>query len=284
MAAPQGGPGARRPGGRFLLLVLVLLGVTFVTLSDRSGGSGVFAKARSLARQVADPFQSAVHSALAPVGNFLYGAAHYGQLERQDQALRRELASAEDQAVAAQADQQLSDQALAQDHLDFVGRIPTVAAQVIDLGSSNFEQSIEVNRGSANGLAVGQPVVSAGGLVGTVSSVSPHLATVTLIDDPSETVGTRDLRTGVVGAATGSGFGLPLKVDGVSIGSRLRKGDKLVTSGLQLEHFPPGIPVGTVSSVSSASGALQLNIDVKPFADLVDLELVRVLLWSPQAG
>ena len=36
MAAP------RRPRGRFLLLVLVLLGVTFVTLSDRSGNSGVF--------------------------------------------------------------------------------------------------------------------------------------------------------------------------------------------------------------------------------------------------
>ena len=74
------------------MLVLVLLGVTFVTLSQRSGNSGVFAKARAYANDVANPFQSAVHSALEPVGNFLYGAAHYGSLEKENQLLRQDLA------------------------------------------------------------------------------------------------------------------------------------------------------------------------------------------------
>ena len=36
MAAP------RRPRGRFLLLVLVLLGVTLITLSDRNSSEGIF--------------------------------------------------------------------------------------------------------------------------------------------------------------------------------------------------------------------------------------------------
>jgi hypothetical protein len=36
--------------------------------------------------------------------------------------------------------------------------------------------------------------------------------------------------------------------------------------------------------VSSPAGALQLAISVSPFADLVDLQFVRVLLWSPQTG
>ena len=64
---------------------------------------------------------------------------------------------------------------------------------------------------------------------------------------------------------------------------RIRRGDDLVTSGLALEHFPAGIPVGRVTSVSSPSGALQLAISVGPFANLVNLQFVRVLLWSPQS-
>jgi rod shape-determining protein MreC len=107
---------------------------------------------------------------------------------------------------------------------------------------------------------------------------------VTLVDDPSLTVGVRVVGTGAVGAAVGEGEGDPLQVEDINVGSRLRRGDALVTSGLQLEHFPAGIPVGRVLSVSSPPGALQLAISVSPFADLVNLQFVRVLLWSPQTG
>lgn len=266
------------------MLVLVLLGVTFVTLSEENGNSGVFAKARNYAHDVANPFQSAVHSALEPVGNFLYGATHYGQLEAQNAALRREVASDQNLAVASAAAEQEAEQVLSQQHLDFVGSIPSVAAQVVDLGSANFEQSVEINRGSDNGIAIGQPVVTEGGLVGRVTAVSAHLATVTLIDDPSSVVGVRVVRTGVIGAAAGEGLGNPLRAQDINLGSRVRKGDKLVTSGLQLADYPAGLPVGTVTSVSAPAGALQLSVDVKPLANLVNLELVRVLLWSPQSG
>jgi rod shape-determining protein MreC len=62
----------------------------------------------------------------------------------------------------------------------------------------------------------------------------------------------------------------------------VRKGDLLVTSGLDL--FPAGIPVGTVTAVSSPAGVLQQEISLQPLADLVNLQFVRVLLWSPQSG
>ncbi len=276
MAAP------RRPRGRFLLLVLVLFGVTLVTVSDRSGNAGIFGRARSYARDIADPFQSGVHSLLQPVGNFLYGALNYKSLERQNQLLRQQVADDQAAAVQALGEQDRAAQVLAQQNLPYLDAIPSLAAQVVDLGSANFEQTIELDRGSANGLSVGQPVVSAGGLIGTVTSVSSQLATVTLLDDPSVTVGVRVVGSGVVGAAVGEGQGNPLQVEDVNVGSRLRRGDDLVTSGLQLEHFPAGIPVGKVLSVSSPAGALQLAISVGPFANLVNLQFVRVLLWSPQ--
>ncbi len=276
MAAP------RQHRTRFLLLVLVLLGLTFVTLSDRSGSEGFFNRARSYARDVANPLQSGVHSALQPVGNFLYGASNYGKLEKENQLLRQELAQEQTAAVRAESMLEQSEQVLAQEHLTYLGNIPSVAAQVIDLGSANFEQSIEINRGETAGITVGQPVVSGGGLIGKVSSASAHLATVTLLDDPSSVVGVRVVRTGVVGAAAGEGEGNLLQVENVDVGARVKLGDSLVTSGLQGEDFPAGIPVGTVTSLSAPVGGLQLALAAKPYANLVNLQFVRVLLWSPQ--
>jgi rod shape-determining protein MreC len=113
-----------------------------------------------------------------------------------------------------------------------------------------------------------------------VASVSGHLATVTLVDDPSFTVGVRVVRTNVVGAAQGRGEGNQLQVLNVNIGEEVKRGDSLVTSGLDM--FPAGIPVGRVTVVSSPVGALQQSISVAPFADLVNLQFVVVLLWSPQ--
>src|ERR1022692_1323256 len=48
-------------------------------------------------------------------------------------------------------------QVLAQENLVYLAAIPSVAAQVVDLGSANFEQTVELDRGLANGLSVGQP-------------------------------------------------------------------------------------------------------------------------------
>jgi rod shape-determining protein MreC len=263
-----------------LLLVLVLLGVTLVTLSDRAGTGGIFTKARSYAKQVVNPLQSGAHSLLQPVGDFMYGALNYHTLERENQSLRRQLVSAQVAEVAAEAEQKEAEQVLGQQHLSYLAGIPSVAAEVVGTGSANFEQTIEINRGSGSGVVVGQPVVSSGGLIGSVSAASPRVATVTLLDDPSFTVGVRVLPTSVVGAAVGEGAGNSLQVVDINVGEPVKKGAWLVTSGLDL--FPPGLPVGRVTAASSPTGALQQEVSMEPLADLVDLQFVRVLLWSPQ--
>jgi rod shape-determining protein MreC len=274
----------RRPRGRFLLLVLVLLGVTLITLSDRTSTQHVFNKIRSYAADIANPFQSGVHSALEPIGNFLYGAENYGALQKEYKQLSQDLASEQNLYVQAESQLEQSQAVLAQEHLTYLAKIPSVAAQVVEIGSANFEQSIEINRGSGTGLVVGQPVVAAGGLIGSVTSVSNHLATVTLVDDPSFTVGVRVVSTGTVGAAAGEGAGNLLQVENVDVGAQVKRGDALVTSGLEGERFPAGIPVGTVATVYASPGGLQLEMSAKPYADLVNMQFVRVLLWSPQTG
>jgi rod shape-determining protein MreC len=267
-----------------VLLLLVLIALTFVTFDARSGGHGVLGKVRTEARNAANPVQQAVHSALQPIGDFLWGAIHYKQMEQENQRLRQEVVADQAKQIAAAEEQAQAQQVLAQEHLDFVGNIPSVAAQVIDLGAANFEETIEINRGSASGIIVGQPVVAAGGLVGSVAEVSRGRATITLLDDPQFAVGVRVDQNGDTGAADGQGAGNTLRVADINVGVPVKKGQTLVTSGLQLEHFPPGIPVGTVTSASTPAGSLQQEVTLTPLVNLSNLQFVQVLLWSAQSG
>ena len=55
-----------------------------------------------------------------------------------------------------------------------------------------------------------------------------------------------------------------------------------MTSGLDLEKFPPNIPVGRVASFSPPPGAAEPEITVQPFVNVTQLAYLKVLLWSPQ--
>jgi rod shape-determining protein MreC len=272
----------RTSRSRFVLLVLVLTAITLVTLDSRANGGGALSQVRGKAQDLFAPVQDATHSVLRPVGDFFTGVVHYGDVKRENARLRDQLAKAsgqQDQAAAAQRELRLL---LDQQHLDFVGNIPTVSAQVVGTSSSNFELSVQVNRGTDNGIAVGMPVVAGAGLVGRVAEVSAKRATVLLLTDPTFSVGVRLTTSGDVGVADGTGRSGPLRVDLVDPTIKVSVGNILVTSGLQLERFPKDIPVGKVKSVRQDPGALQQVVTIDPVVDLARLEVVQVLQWSPQ--
>ena len=267
---------------RFVLRLLVLSALTLVTIDTRAGGSGVIGQIRAKAHDAFAPVQDATHSALRPVGNFFTGVVHYGELKSENARLRDELAKVRGQQLQAADAQRELQLLLDQQHLDFVGNIPTVAAQVVDTSSSNFELSVQINRGTSSGIAAGMPVVAAAGLVGRVVEVSAKRATVLLLTDPTFSVGVRLTANGDTGVANGRGRDNPMTIDLVPPNTRLNHGDVLLTSGLQLERFPKGIPVGRVDAVKQQPGALQEDVTMNPIVDLSRLEFVQVLQWSPQ--
>lgn len=272
----------RTSRSRYYLIILVLAGITLITISIRSNDHGVLGSVRTKAQAVFSPVQSATQDVLRPLGNFLTGALNYQQLRRENALLRQDLARAQTQQVAAADAQAEARQLLSQAHLPFVGSIPTVTAMVIDQSSSNFAETIEINRGTANGITAGMPVVAAGGLVGSISQASAHNATVLLLTDPSFDIGVRLGAGGQVANATGEGRGYDLRVTGVPNSVKVTKGEALSTSGLALEKFPPGIPVGRVASVSSPADSLQSSVKLAPLVDPYKLLYVQVMLWSPQ--
>ena len=267
---------------RYVLLVLVLASITLITLDARSGGSGLLGSVRGDARAVMDPVEHATHSLLQPVGNFLSGAVNYGSVNQENQRLRNEVASMQANQAQAQAAEQQAQAVLAQAHLDFAGNIPKVVAQVINQGAANLESGFEINRGTSAGVAVGYPVVDAGGLIGTVSAVTKTHATVTVLTDPTFNVGVVIPHTTAVGAASGYGPGSPMRVADIPKGTVVTKGEVLATSGLQGEKFPPGIPVGRVSGVSTLPGSLQETVTMVPLVDPSQAAVITVLVWSSQ--
>jgi rod shape-determining protein MreC len=271
----------RTSRARFLLLLLVLTAITLVTLDTRSSGRGWIGSARSKVQDAFAPVQSTTHSALRPVGDFFTGAVHYGDLKAENARLRDELAKQRGAQAQAQATQNELQLLLQNQHLPFVGSIPTVAAEVIDTSSSNFEVSIQINRGTSSGITADMPVVTGGGLVGKVARVSAKRAVVVLVTDPTFAVGVR-LPSGDVAVAQGTGRANRLRVDNVQPGFKVNAGDTLVSSGLQLEIFPKDIPVGKVRTVRQQPGALQQDVTIDPVVDLNRLTFVQVLQWSPQ--
>lgn len=269
---------------RNVIAVLVLAALTLVTIDARSQGSGVLSDARNKVSDVFGPLQRATHAALRPIGDFLTGVVDYGSLRHENEILRRQAAQAATQEAQAAAEQAQAEEVLRDQHLPFVGAIPTVTAQIIDTGASNFNNSVTIDKGTADGLVAGQPVVAAGGLVGTVQTAARHVSTVQLITDPSFVVGV-SLQGGNVGAATGTGRHQPLRitVDTPKLAAPNEKmGDVLSTAGLSMEKFPKGIPVGKVTKVTRIPGAIEPEIEVTPFVDPTRIAYLVVLLWSPQ--
>jgi rod shape-determining protein MreC len=63
-----------------------------------------------------------------------------------------------------------------------------VVTEVIGGSPQNFQQTVEINRGSRDGIREGMPVVNAAGLVGKITKVYLDRAVVLLLIDPSYAV------------------------------------------------------------------------------------------------
>lgn len=263
-------------------MVLVLLAVTLVTIDARGNGGGVVGDVRVKVRDAFSPVQNATHTALRPIGNFLSGALQYGSVKAENQRLRDQIAGLQQKSLQADFEANQARALLAQAHLPFVGDIPTVATSVIDQGAASFENSVTIGKGTASGIAVGQPVVAAGGLVGDIGQVGAHTATVVLLTDPTFVVGVSvDGNPADAASAQGYGRGSPVRVNRVAPQVTLTKGQMLLTSGLAMEKFPKGIPVGRVVSAVTPPGALQQDVTLAPVVDMNRLSYLQVMLWAP---
>jgi rod shape-determining protein MreC len=263
-----------------VLVLLVLTAVTLITLDQRGAGSGLIGSVRDGASDAIAPVQTAVDDAFRPVGDWWSGVSDGAGLKSENARLRKQLADARSRALSAAPALRENEELKQLTQLPFVGGIPTVATQIVSASPGNFISSVELDKGTDAGIAVGNPVVAGQGLVGRITSASKKRSTVLLLTDPASEVGVRLPRPNATGVAKGRAGSNLLTLDFVSPDVDVAKGDVVSTAGLQNAVFPPGLPVARVVSVEKSAGDLDQKIALRPLVNVGRLEFLDVLMWT----
>ncbi len=160
---------------------------------------------------------------------------------------------------------------------------PLLAAQVTALKPNPHFDTLTLNRGSSRGVHPRSVVLSpSGALAGQALDVSPGSCTVLLLTDSGSSVGAvveNHTPHGPIGLCQGIGGGR-MQVTYLRSDAKLHVGDPVITSGLG-GVFPPGLPLGTVESVSvDKTRSLQTAL-LHPASDFDHLEEAFVIQTPP---
>jgi rod shape-determining protein MreC len=272
----------RTSRSRFTLVLLVLVSVTLLTLDSR--GFGPLDAARSAALAVFAPVGDTAAGVLQPVSDTWNGAFGYGDVRRENEALKARVDDLQGRIVQGQASQQELEQLKRSLDLPFAGQIPTAHARVSSGAVSNFDDTIEIDKGTSSGIEKGMPVVSGGGLIGSVQRSSDGRSVIKLVTDRSFQVGVNVPNGAGRGVVAGLGDATTVRADQFDVNTPLDRDAILVTSGASRSFFPPGIPVGTVVSVTTDDTTQQKVADVKLTTNPGDVTYVTVLLYKPPAN
>lgn len=264
--------------------VLGLAVACSLVLLTASFGDGLRSVERG-ALEVLGPVQEGASSALKPfrdgagwVGETLDAKGEVEDLRAERDLLRRTLA---EQGDARRENTSLRSLLALDRKLGLAEQGPRTA-RVISAPSSVWYATVLIDKGRADGLREGQPVISGGGLVGRVRTASARQAEVLLLTDEDFGVAARVNESGAVGIVSPE-VGDPddLRLEFVRRGAKLDEGQTVMTSGSASERlgsqFPPGLPVGRVSRVDAEELDAYQRVHLRPFADLRRLEFVQVL-------
>ncbi len=152
-------------------------------------------------------------------------------------------------------------------------------AEIIRVNSDPFVHRVVLNKGSLNGVVVGQPVIDAEGVIGEVTEVHPLASRAILLTDASYGIPVENIRNGVRGIARGTGAVQYLELKHISQTVDLEVGDTLVTSGLD-GRYPPGYPVGIISQIEHDPGESFSRVRVTPSGHLDRSRQVLLVQWK----
>ncbi len=171
---------------RRVVALVVLTCLLFITL-DRNGNP-VIDRARGVVATVLQPIDTATRAITLPLERVWYGITNYDDVERENQALRDQIEHQRGNDVEARSAILEYRLLLKVQQLASKFNYPTVAAQVIGDSPGNFQNTVEINVGSVDGIQVGMPVTNGAGLVGRITRVYPTHSLVKLITDPAYSV------------------------------------------------------------------------------------------------
>ena len=234
-----------------------------------------------------NPIRTISHAAMQPIYELSLlpsYAEHWASGSMQSkEALRRENVQLKSQLIHAQASLQQQDYILAQ-NVRLQGILSTTTteqfdlnlAQVIGTDANPLKQIVVLNKGTKDGVQVGQTVIDESGILGQIITVYPNTSRLMLITDEQQSAAVIVKRTGQRGIVTGKGLPTALRLNYVFKSSDVRVGDELISSGLG-GRIPAGYRVGRIARVKDTQADNFRSIDVSPAANFIDNAYVLIL-------
>jgi rod shape-determining protein MreC len=278
-----------------VLALLVLVSLILLTAYFGETPSSPLHNVQRGVVEVLSPIEQGASKVLTPVrsvaswvSDTLHAKSQVKQLQARVQTLNDQLARAKG---AQYENQQLSNLVHLDDSIGVQAYHP-VTAQVIARDPLLWYQTVELDKGSDDGVALHDPVIADKALVGEVSEVSPTVSWVSLITDHTVSVTARVLDqngdTGELVPAVGSPNQLVLQYVQAPNPSEIQNGPQagqlVVTAGFKssaLEsYFPANIPIGTVAQFSENQLFNNGEIQVTPAADLRHFDVAQILTAS----
>lgn len=139
------------------------------------------------------------------------------------------------------------------------------------------DRFLKIDKGSLDGVSVGQVVVFKDNYIGQVVTVSEHGASVRLTHDPDSKVAA--FSQGKSGRAKGvvkGEFGTEITMDKILHEEPIEPGDLIYTEGTE-EALPRGLVIGRVISIDDQQNQVFKKAKVEPLFDLRDLEVVFLI-------
>jgi rod shape-determining protein MreC len=272
---------------RAVLLLLVAASLTLLSLYFQEGSGGPLHGFQRGVSTVLGPFEEGADRALKPVRDLVNWFQETFEARGENDELKDEVATLRDQLAEEQTTAHQKKELKGLDEVTGGGLVPegqeTVTARVVGRSPSVWYSTVTLDKGSSAGVRVDDPVVAADGLAGKVTSTTRGTAQVTLITDANSSVTARVLPTGATGIVEPNvGDPEDLQLNFLQKGENVAEGEMVVTAGFSTGDlgsvFPPGIPIGKVTDSSLEEQQAYQRLHLRAFADLRDMEFVRVLI------
>lgn len=179
---------------RRVILLVVLTCVLLITLDKR--GNPVIDRARGVfATLIMRPVDTATNTVVLPLERAWDGIMNYDDLKKERDALYDQVQHMRGNDVKAQTAILEAQELFRVTQLSSGLGYSSVVAQVVGDSGSNFQNTVEINVGSSNGVKVGMPVTDGAGLIGKITKVFPDHSIVLLATDPSYAIAAQVLAT-----------------------------------------------------------------------------------------
>jgi rod shape-determining protein MreC len=229
------------------------------------------------------PIQGAVHNVADGIASMVSAVAEIDRLRVENEALLRDNQRLTRENAGVDEIRRENDSLTGLLQMKAGLTFKTSAATVIARESSEFRRLVVLDRGTNDGIEVGDVAVAEGNaLAGRVVEVGPDSAKVVLLSDSSSTVIGQLTTNAATGEVVGGLDDGVLVMSQIDSSEQVVVGDEVVTAGIELgggirSPYPKGLLLGQVIDVRRDANAVVQTAYLQPAADLDKLEYVLVI-------